>query len=370
MPPQSDDDARVEGVPEHAALSPVQRFIAEAVERRREKFNVWENPLDNKAILLQDARKRRRTTPKGLGNSHLLMHKERLIGGVTWVYGGATTLVSHQAQHAAQSLQVQRQYLKASEVPTVSGRSFHSSSYGAAEAHLNRMHGAVTVRPTATRVRGGTTMNVSSPEHFKAAWEKTSAACARLRSVDQLIELEEYRPGLALRLYVVGEDVVAGVVRVPLYVVGNGKSTIGTLVDEELKKRSACEYLRGTQPTIDDAFLAPRGLKRDTVPEAGRVQLLTYDTDRREGGLTVDVLNRVSPDLRSLAVDAMWAFPGLSATAVDILTPSLEKTEEAIVSSIDPNASLAEFLYPAYGEYRRVGLAVLDHMIHSPIRRR
>ncbi|MCT1605913.1 hypothetical protein M3B43_00980 [Nesterenkonia massiliensis] len=369
MSPQFDNPAE-ESFSSTSGHSPIRQFIAKTVEPQRKKLNTWDNPLATKSILLQDARKRRRTTPKNIGNSHLLMYKERLIGGATWVNGGVTTLVSQQAQHATQSLQLMRQYLKASDVAVLPGRTYHIDRYPAAHADMKSMQTAVTLRPTSARVHGGTTVNITNPKHFEGAWRKAAKACQGLRPLDQQVELEEYHPGVTLRLYVVGEEAVAAVVRVPLYVVGNGSSTIGALVDHEIQRRSACDYLAKAQPTVDDEFLQSVALTRETVPKAGEIVLLSHSGDRRAGGISVDVLDKLDPQLHALAVDAMWAFPGLAASAVDILTPALDGAQQALVVDVDPHADIAEFLYPAYGEYRRVGLSILDHMIHSPNRRR
>ncbi len=80
---------------------------------------------------------------------------------------------------------------------------------------------------------------------------------------------------------------------------------------------------------------------------------------------TADVTDTVSPKIAELTVDSMWAFPGLSATAVDIQSTSLDDDAEPVVIGLDPSADISEFLYPTFGRPRRVSMNVIHHMVSS-----
>lgn len=341
--------------------SPIEQFITTEVEPRRDQMNKVKHPKRHLSILLDDARKRRRTTPNKIGNGHMLVHKGRLIGGVE---KGMTTLVSYQARRATQSLLATRKYLRASGVATVPGKVFHASQMHAAQSHWEKLGGAVTIRPASSGAKSGVTVGVTSAEGFQAAWEYAAEASKPLRTLSQQIQIEAYDPGLLVRLYVVGESAVAAVVRVPLYVVGDGRSTVQELLDQERRRHEECKYLASRFPTVDEDSLAGLGITLATVPTVGHIQFLVT-SPANPGGVTVDVLNQLAPDLVELATDAMWAFPGLTAAGVDIVTPNLDGAEGAAVANVDPAVGFDEFLYPTYGTYRRCGLAVLDHMIQS-----
>lgn len=341
--------------------SPIEQFITAEVEPRRDRMNKVKYPKRHLNILLEDAKKRRRTTPNKIGNGHMLVHRGRLIGGVE---KGMTTLVSYQSRRATQSLLAMRKYLRASGVPTVPGKVFHASQMHAAHSHWKSLGGAVTVRPASSGAKSGVTVGITSSEGFQTAWEYAAEASKPLRTLSQQIQIEAYDPGLLVRLYVVSESAVAAIVRVPLYVVGDGRSTVQELLEQERRRHEECKYLASRFPTVDRDSLAGLDITPDMVLTAGRIQPLVT-SPASPGGVTVDVLDQLAPDLVELATDAMWAFPGLTATGVDIVTPHLHSAEGAAVANVDPAVGFDEFLYPTYGTYRRCGLAVLDHMIRS-----
>ncbi len=343
------------------APGPVEDFISAEIEPRRDDMRKVRQPKKHTSILLEDARKRRRVVHKKIGTSYLLLRGGRTIGGVD---GGMTTLVSEQARRVTQSLLVTRKYLRASGVPTLPAKVFHADQAAAAERQRLSFGSAVTIRPASVGADGGTTVGVTTSEGFHRAWERAAEAVRGLRTLSQQVQVQAHRPGLALRVFVVGETPAAAVVRVPLYVVGDGRSTVEELADAEKARHQQCRYLGPLFPTVDEAFLAEGGVRLSTVPPAGEVTMLSLSSEA-PGTVTVDVLEKISPELAELAVDAMWALPGLGATAVDILTPSLDSAEGAAVTGVDPAARFYEFLYPTYGTYRRCGLAILDDMIAS-----
>lgn len=338
---------------------PVEDFISAEIEPRRNEMRTVRQPKKHTSILLEDARKRRRVAHKKIGTSYLLLRGGRTIGGVD---GGMTTLVSEQARRVTQSLLTTRRYLRASGVPTLPAKVFHADQAVAAEKQRLRLGSAVTIRPASVSADGGTTVGVTTSEGFHKAWDRATEALRGLPTLRQQVQVQAHRPGLALRVFVVGETPAAAVVRVPLYVVGDGRSTVAELVEAEKARHQQCRYLGPLFPIVDDAFLAESGLRLRTVPWPGQVTMLRLSPEA-PGAVTIDVLERISPDLAELAVEAMWSLPGLGATAVDILTPSLDSAEEATVTGVDPAARLYEFLYPTYGTYRRCGLAILDDMI-------
>ncbi len=321
----------------------------------------WKNTLKHQGILLEDAQKRRRITPAKMGPSFLLVHRGRRIGGID---SRTTTLVSGQARDATQSVQLSHAYLRASSVSTSAGRSFHVSQYDAADKYRDQSGTPVTARPASERAKPVTSLAVSSKEDLRREWDRSTQALAHLKSVNQLIHIEQYSPNLALRIYVVAEETVAAVARVPFYIAGDGRSTVRQLLRKERERRESSEYLRSRVLAVGEEHLKQMGVTLEQTLSGGEIRVLrTAPEAEVGGGFSVDVFPDLSDDLKSLAIDAMWAFPGLTGTAVDILTPSLDSAEGATVSNVVPTADVSEFLYPAYGEPRRCGVSIIDHMI-------
>lgn len=345
---------------------PNEVLVRDLLAKHGGEINLWEQVESHRGIILDDAKRRRRITTERLSPSkgqflYTLSRGGRVIGGLDGRY---STLVSHQSRRAAQSRQVMRQYLSASSIPVAPGHVFRPEQESSAERFASGFSSPVMIRPASRRTTGGVTTMVEGPQGFREAWKKATEACSDLRPLERLIEVEALSEGLLLRAYVVRETVWAAIVRIPLYVVGDGKSDTATLLKKEETRRKRCAYLKKRSASKDTTSQEGPVGTSPYVPEGGSVTFLDSEPiAESSGALSADILETVSPDLKSLAVDAMWAFPGLAATAVDIMTPSLDSAEGAVVVDVNPGADISEFLYPAYGKPRRMGLAILDQMI-------
>ncbi|WP_146339518.1 hypothetical protein [Nesterenkonia sp. NBAIMH1] len=167
--------------------------------------------------------------------------------------------------------------------------------------------------------------------------------------------------GVKVRIHVVGEQATAAVVRVPWSVIGDGTQTVRQLASAARQRLKACAVQRERLPKGTDTMLDAADVDGEIIPGEGEVVFLS-SAETGRGAVTVDVYEQLPRELVELSLDAMWAFPALAATTVEVLTPSLTQPDGAVVLSVEPGADLTEYLFPAYGQYRRVGLPMLEHM--------
>lgn len=346
--------------------SATERFIAEHIEPRHEALRRWSSTLPHEELLQRAARRKKMTIKKITDSNQLFFLSGVVVGGMD---GVITSLVSHQARRVSRSKAMTKRYLTASDVPTPKGKAINPTDFSRAVKYLKSLGGPVTVKPSSGRASKGITVNVTRESQLRQAWQAAMAARSATSESRYLIVMEEYTPGLDLRAYVVGSTVVGAVARLPLYVVGDGISTVGSLADAEISRRGPNEYLKGRQPEVTDAMLAPLELTRDSVLPFGKLQPLSAIADTtRGGGLAVDVLDLLADELKELAVEGLWAIPGLGAAAVDLLAPSLGSAEGAVVLDVNPYANIMQFHYPAYGEPRRVNDAVMEEILERASR--
>ncbi|MBE1524877.1 hypothetical protein [Nesterenkonia lutea] len=367
QPGQTEADRRARPALElDAEPQALETFIAEQLEPAFDQLHRWQNIMDHEMLLHRAARRKKMTITKINDSNVLFFLAGMVVGGMDTV---VTSLVSHQARRVSASKAMTKKYLQAAEVPTPRGRAINPTEFSRAVQHLKKSGGPVTVKPSAGRAGRGITTAVTTKEQLRQAWTSAMAARSATSSARYVIMVEEHRPGLDIRAYVVGETVVAAVARVPFYVIGDGLSTVGELAAAELERRRPNAYLSARQPRVTDAFLAPMGITMQTVPERGALQLLTPTADTaRGGGLAVDVLELLSDELRDLAADGLLAVPGLGAGAVDMLAPDLGSAAEAVVLDVNPYANLMQFHYPAYGTARRVNDPIIDQLLHRASR--
>lgn len=346
--------------------SATERFIAEHVVPQHHQLRRWSSTMTHEKLLQRAAQRKRITIKKITDSNQLFFLSGVVVGGMD---GVMTSLVSHQARRISRSKAATKSYLASAEVPTPRGRALLPVHYARAVKYLRFLGKPVTIKPAAGRPSKGISTNVTGEPQLRAAWQEAMAARPVTLESRYLILMEQYFPGLDVRAYVVGDQVVGAVARLPLYVVGDGLTSVGQLADAELARRRPNEYLNHRQPEVTDAFLEPLGLTRLSVLPQGRLQFLTRIADTaRGGGIAVDVLDQMGEDLQDLAVDGLWAIPGLGAAAVDMVVPQLGSAEGAVVLEVSAGASIMPFHYPSYGEPRKVNDAVLEEVLERASR--
>lgn len=364
-PPNPDQTAETSGP------TPRERFIRDAVLPQRDQLNQWKSPKSHVKLLL-DAARGRKITPKKIGWTSTKTFSLTYSGSATHgVYGNITTLVSHQAQRATGNRELTRQCLTMSGISHLPSKTFHITQGSAAATYADSLGQPVTLLPAVPKLRGHARANISLVGDLAEAWEQLAQTCERLPVPRQLIEVETYYPWIQVRAFAVGEDTVAAVVRLPLFVVGDGITGLGELAGLELQRRAGCSFLDAPEVSSAEELLTRGGLDPAQVLQEGALQLLTDTAEGQLGlGWSIDVTDLLSEDLKTLAASALWAFPGLGASAVDILTPALDSADRALVVGLEPGGDLREFRYPAYGKTRLPNRAIMEKIVDQSAGRR
>lgn len=343
-------------------------YIRNQVEPRIETRNVWnKGEIFGPAKLLWRSTRPHKVTARKINDTNLLFHQAGLLVGT--FDRSVTSLVSHQARRACSSRYTLRSYLKASGLSVPEGKVFRVAQAVNASEYQRQLSAPVTVRPASVKAATGISTGISTEGAFAVAWQEAVKACASLPALQRQILVERHHPGLDLRLYVVGEDVSAALVRLPYYAVGDGTSTVGELHSRVAEGLNNDPYLLTPSAVQMEEFLAPLGIEASDVPGLGEVVPLSATASAAPGrAITVDVTQSVHRELKHLAADAMWAFPGLSAAGVDLRVRGVEDPEGAVIIGVDPAADISEFRYPTYGQYRRVSMDIIGHMVRQASR--
>lgn len=339
------------------AERPIGRFITEQVLPRWESMNEYafrysHNRVVNRALGRQAIQVRE------LGGHHAaFLHNGRIVGGRL---GRETTLASDQAAEACSVKSLTRAYWNSAGVPTLHAERFSPESAEAASHFVAAADHPLVIKPDGGRRGIGTSFRVTGGD-FQDNWNKAKRANRRSPTSDAVL-IEEFRDALCLRFFVVGGQVRGVTVRVPLFVVGDGSSTVQQLLEASFAHQQRNALLRSTRPRISAHLVASSELTLESVPDSGSLHILNENPNLLHGGLPCDVTAQVSPELNDLASEAALSIPGLGSAGIDVLTPSLSSIEGAVALDADSWASLLMHGYPAFGTRRLIGRPIANQL--------
>ncbi len=147
-----------------------------------------------------------------------------------------------------------------------------------------RSHGTVVVKPCARGSHAPTLVDIEDEDAL-------AAAIADIGTQTPRVLIEETVPGDHLRVLVIGNRVVAGALRRPAEVVGNGTSTMRQLVEVQSRRRAAATGGESRIPWDAEtrACIFAAGYSLDGVPQDGEVIRVRRMPSLTLGGTIHDV---------------------------------------------------------------------------------
>lgn len=174
--------------------------------------------------------------------------------------------------------------------------------------------------------------------------------------------VEQYIQGREIRVFVLDGHVLGAVHRRPPNVVGDGKSSIRGLIDIKNEQRKAVPHLYNRPIKIDRRVrhsIRSAGYTLDSVPKKGERVFLGDISNISVGGEPVDVTDELSPELKSIAVHAAKAIPGLAHCGVDLIID--QKDDKGVVIEVNTAPGLGSHLFPIEGKARDIPKAIIDY---------
>ena len=231
---------------------------------------------------------------------------------------------------------------------------------------FTEISGSVVVKPDVGNHGNGSTIDVETLEQLKTAFR-----IAKDRHHDVIVE--EYVKGFDFRLLVINGSLVAAAKREPAHVVGDGQSSIQSLIDitNQDPRRGFGHEKMLTQIDIDpmtETLLALRGLDLNSCPVQGEKVYLKATANLSQGGTATDVTDEVSPEICLMAERAARIIGmdcvGVDALALDISLP----LEQSGIKVVEVNAApgFRMHLEPTHGKPRLVAKPMVDMLFPEP----
>ena len=187
--------------------------------------------------------------------------------------------------------------------------------------------GSVVVKPVDGEQGQGITVDVRTPEEVQEAVK-------RARRFGGPVLLERYCPGLDLRVVVIDHQVVAAAVRKPASVVGDGHSSIETLVRKQSRRRAAATGGESRIPLDAETrrCVAAAGYAMDEVLPPGQTLNVRKTANLHTGGTIHDVTAQLHPVLRAVSEQASRAL-AIPVTGLDLLVPAVDGPDYVIIEA-------------------------------------
>jgi len=218
-----------------------------------------------------------------------------------------------------------------------------------------RKHGSVVVKPARGEQGMGISVDIRDAETL-------SAAIARARRVCDKVLLESFHAGEDLRIIVIGGQVVAGAVRRPARITGDGQSSVRALIEAQSRRRRAATGGESAIPLDEETerCLALEELTMESVLPEGEAVAVRRTANLHTGGTIHDVTDHLHPRLVEAALEGAKAL-NIPVVGFDFLVPSprapdyviIEANERPGLANHEPQPTAERFIDLLFPETRR-----------------
>jgi len=250
-----------------------------------------------------------------------------------------------------------KEYLKKNNVPTPEGKMFDENAVDEEIIQYAMKIGfPLVIKPTNANGGRGVFSNLTNTEDLINAVNHV-----RNEVGYKEIIVEQYVPGVEYRIIVIGDKVIGALNRVPANVIGDGKSTIRELIRKKNKQRKNNPHLKTRMIKIDKEvldLLYYNEYTLDTIPQSGEVVTLRLTSNLTTGGDSVEITDDLNKRLKSIAIEATKAIPGLALSGIDMIVN--DEQNNGSVIEVNTRPGLGGHLFPVKGQARDIPSYIID----------
>ncbi|MGE6378979.1 cyanophycin synthetase [Peribacillus muralis] len=184
--------------------------------------------------------------------------------------------------------------------------------------------------------------------------------------------VERHIEGHDYRLLIVNGELLATSLRLPPFVIGNGKETIRRLIEKENRnplRGNGHEKPMSKIPLTHTVtcYLEKTNRTLGSIPKQGELVQVAGNANLSTGGKAIDVTEQVHPTIKKMAIAAAKAI-GLDIAGIDFICEDISMPlDHSRTAIIEVNAApgIRMHHYPSEGEKRDVGKAIIDYLFPS-----
>ncbi|WP_188454993.1 acylphosphatase [Virgibacillus oceani] len=254
-----------------------------------------------------------------------------------------------------------KEWLSEHGIPVVDGKKFSKES--SSDEIINfalKLGFPIVLKPVVGAQGKGVIPNIDNLDYLK---KSLTYVREELNSSDIIIE--RHFEGKEFRVYVIEDNVVAVINRVPANVTGDGLHTINQLIHLKNKERKKNPRLRTCLIKVDfeiKNILDKLGLSLDSVPEAGQLIFLREKSNVSTGGDSIELTDEFPAEIKNIAISALKSIPDFPHGGVDIIYNANKPINEAaVVLELSPTPQIGSLVFPMEGKSRDVPAAIIDY---------
>jgi cyanophycin synthetase len=219
----------------------------------------------------------------------------------------------------------------------------------------------VVIKPLNGNHGRGITIDVTSLEMAETAYDLAS-------QVSRSVIVERYHPGRDFRVLVVNHKVIAVAERVPAHVVGDGESTIHTLIEltnQDPQRGDGHDNVLTKIEVDHDAtwqLLKQQGYTLETVLPVGKLCYLRGTANLSTGGIAVDRTDEAHPENLWIAQRVAQVI-GLDIAGIDVVSPDISRPLRevgGVIVEVNAAPGFRMHTSPSQGIARNVAEPVLN----------
>ena len=185
---------------------------------------------------------------------------------------------------------------------------------------------------------------------------------------DKEIMVEDYLLGTEYRFFVLGDQTLAVLLRVPANVIGDGVHTVAELVaaknDHPLRGDGSRTPLKKIAlGDIEQLQLKEQGLTVNSIPAKDQLVQLRANSNISTGGDSIDMTDEMHASYKEIAVGISKTM-GAAVCGVDLIIPDLKQPAEPSLHSwgvieANFNPMMMMHIFPFSGQSRRLTMNVI-----------
>ncbi len=297
----------------------------------------------------------------------LLDRKENFVrfqkdGNIQYVKQATKTSLDNYASILAmENKLVTKKILEEHKIRVPKGLEYTSADVAKADFLIHRGK-PVVIKPNQTNFGLGITILKENTD------EKTYRRAVDIAfECDTTILIEEFIAGKEFRIFVIGDEVVGILHRVPANVTGDGIRTVSELV--ELKNQDPLRGKGYRTPLekiqlgeAETMFLKQQNKDFDTVPSSGEVVYLRENSNISTGGDSIDFTDDIPDSYKQIAVQAAKALDA-KITGLDMIIPDVSaeaNDDNYAIIELNFNPAIHIHCHPFQGKNRKLNEKLMD----------